>query len=60
MLVNFCTSQFQPILECSQMQLDGYHAQNLAKDFSQKYLFDKYSNSMKEKKTIDLIILNSN
>ncbi|CAF1341314.1 unnamed protein product [Adineta steineri] len=35
MLVNFCTAQFQPILECSQMQLEGYHAQNLAKDFSQ-------------------------
>ncbi|UJR15336.1 hypothetical protein I4U23_002285 [Adineta vaga] len=35
MLVNFCTAQFQPLLECFQMQLDGYHAQNLAKNFSQ-------------------------
>ncbi|CAF0866503.1 unnamed protein product [Rotaria sordida] len=35
MLINFCTSQFQPIFECPQMQLDGYHAENLAKDFSQ-------------------------
>jgi hypothetical protein len=41
MLVNFCTSQFQPIFECSQMQLEGYHAENLAKDFLQKYLFNK-------------------
>jgi hypothetical protein len=36
MLVNFCTTQFQPIFECSQMQLEGYQAENLAKDFSQK------------------------
>ncbi|CAF1420370.1 unnamed protein product [Rotaria sp. Silwood1] len=35
MLINFCTSQFEPIFECPQMQLDGYHAENLAKDFSQ-------------------------
>ncbi|CAF3433191.1 unnamed protein product [Rotaria socialis] len=35
MLINFCTVQFCPIFECSQMQLDGYHAENLAKDFSQ-------------------------
>ncbi|CAF0997611.1 unnamed protein product [Adineta ricciae] len=39
MLVNFCTAKFQPVFECSQMQLDGYHAENLAKDFSQNHGF---------------------
>ena len=36
MLINFCASQFQPILQCSQMQLDGYHVENLMKDFLEK------------------------
>lgn len=36
MLVNFCTEIFQPKFHCSQMQLEGFHADNLAKDFARK------------------------
>jgi hypothetical protein len=31
------------------MQLEGYHADNLAKDFSQKYLFNKKINKNQQK-----------